>query len=58
MFYSKVIATILDADMSIRDVTEVTINGGTDSIILNKNFGDFQVAKLGTVDLKEAEKRV
>lgn len=58
VFYSKVIATILDADMSIRDVTEVTINGGTDSIILNKNFGDFQVAKLGTVDLKEAEKRV
>lgn len=58
VFYSKVIVTILDADMSIRDVTEVTINGGTDSIILNKNFGDFQVAKLGTVDLKEAEKRV
>ncbi len=52
IFYSKIIATILDADLGIRDATEVTLNGAATNIILNKQFGDFEVASLGQVTLK------
>lgn len=58
LFYSKVIAAILDADMGIRDATAVYLNGEAENITLNKAFGDFETAKLGTVELKEAERRV
>ena len=58
LFYSKVIAAILDADLTIRDATDVTLNGAVQNVILNKQFGDFEVARLGTVELREAERRV
>lgn len=58
IFISKIIATILDADIGIRDATGVTINGGSGNIVLAKTFNLFEVPVLGTVELGESEKRV
>lgn len=55
VFYSKVIAAILDADLGIRDATDVKLNGKAANVSLLKEFDAFQVAKLGTVTLKEME---
>lgn len=58
LFYSKVIAAVLDADLGIRDATEVTLNEAAQNVKLSKQFSNFEVAKLGKVELREAEKRV
>lgn len=55
IYYSKVIAAILDADLSIRDATDVTLDGTTSNVTLYKTFDLFQVPRVGTVTLKEAE---
>lgn len=55
LFYSKIIATILDAGPGIRDATDVAINGVMGNVALNKAFGDFEVAALGTVELREVQ---
>lgn len=55
IYYSKVIAAILDADLSIRDATNVTLDGTTSNVTLYKTFDLFQVPGVGTVTLKEAE---
>lgn len=57
LFYSKVIAAILDADLGIRDATGVTLNGLAQNVTMYKTFGAFEVPRVGTVELKEAETR-
>ena len=48
IYHSKAIAAILDA-------TEVTLNDSSGNVTLSKIFGQFEVAKLGTVTLKEVK---
>ncbi len=55
IYHSKAIAAILDADLGIRDATQVMLNDSSGSVILSKTFGQFEVAKLGTVTLKEVK---
>lgn len=55
IYHSKAIAAILDADLGIRDATEVTINDAVGSTTLSKTFTSFEVARLGEVNLKEVD---
>lgn len=54
IYYSKVIAAILDADLLIRDATEVTLDDSVGNVMLNRTFSNYEVPTLGTVTLKEA----
>lgn len=55
IYHSKAIAAILDADLGIRDATQVMLNDSSGNVMLSKIFGQFEVAKLGTVTLKEVK---
>ena len=56
IYYSKVIAAILDADLGIRDATDVTVDGVTTNVSLTRTWAQYEVPVLGELTLTEAVK--
>lgn len=53
VFYAKLVADILNSHESIVDVGDVTMNGGTGNITLEKTYAVYQVPTVGTIAVSE-----